>query len=206
MLFQQEFYLLWSSLELFMALTHLFVFLGFRNPKLGFLRRQQNYFLLDAFTHAVNALLHSPKTFGGVLHVIWLFAFIVHLYYYRNLTVNPPPRRQQTSDQSVDDNSHKISRIFHWSCLEFQADRFSIMQSGKEMLETIIDVVAHTAGFYLAFHLINSFVYKLVALLLMLALLYRQMLSLKYFFTEMKMMPPHLQRLFSSFSSNPVAN
>lgn len=173
---------------------------------MGFLRRQQNYFLLDAFTHAVNALLNSPKTCGGVLHAIWSFAFVVHLYYYRNLTVNPPPPRQQTGDKPVEDNSHKISRIFHWSSLEFQADRFSIMQSGKEMLETIIDVVAHTAGFYLAFRLINSSVFRLAAILLMLAFLYRQMLGLKYFYTEPKMMPPHLQRLFSLFSSNPVAN
>ncbi|UJR32295.1 hypothetical protein I4U23_019759 [Adineta vaga] len=205
MIFQQEFYLLWSSLELFMALTHLFVFLGFRNSKLGFLRRQHNYFLLDGLTHLTNAFLFSPKIVGRLIYSLWLFAFVVHIYYYYNLKSNPPPRRNQ-DDQPIEDNSHKISRIFHWSCLEYQPNRFSIMHSGKEMLETAIDVVAHSSGFYLAFLMIDSFLYKTIAILLMFALFYRQMLSLKYFFTEPKMMPPQLQQLFTSFPSNSVAN
>lgn len=178
--------------------------LGIRNSKLGFLRRQQNYFLLDAFTHMINALLHSPKTVGWPLYGMWLFAFCVHLYYYHNLVTNPPPRRNKEGPPS-EDNSHKISRIFHWSCLEFTADRFNIMQSGKEMLETGIDVTAHSAGFYLAFRMLTSVWYKLAAVTLMFALFYRQMLGLKYFFTEPKMMPPHLQRLFAAFSANTAA-
>jgi hypothetical protein len=55
-----------------------------------------------------------------------------------------------------EDNSHKIPRIFHWSCIEYQANRFSIFQSGREMLETTVNVIAHSAGFFLAFRQIRS--------------------------------------------------
>jgi len=167
---------------------------------LGFLRRQHNYFLLDAFTHLINTLLYSPKTVGVPLYGIWIFAFIVHVYYYRNLKINPPPRRKQDG-QMEEDNSHKISRIFHWSCVEFQANRFNLLESGKEMLETTIDVVAHSAGFILAFQQITSIWYKLGAISLMFALFYRQMLSLKYFLTEPKMMPVQLRRFFTDHSA-----
>ncbi|CAF1105509.1 unnamed protein product [Adineta steineri] len=204
MIFQQEFYTLWAGLELFMSMTHLFVFLGIRNSKLGFIRRQQNYFLLDGFTHLINVLIHSPKTVGWPLYIMWIYAFFVHLYYYHNLVSNPPPKRGE--EGKVEDNSHKISRIFHWSCIEFQANRFSIMQSGKEIAETTLDVVAHTSGFVLAFRLIESYWYKAAAIILFIGLFYRQMLNLKYFFTEPKMMPPQLQRFFASFSTPSVAN
>lgn len=192
MLFQQELYLLWSSLELFMALTHLFVFLGFRNSKLGFLRRQQNYFLLDAFTHLINIFINSQRSIGYSLNLLWIYAFIVHLYYYQNLKTNPLPKQKQ------DDNSDKISRIFHWSCIEYQANRFSISDSGRQMLETSLDVLAHTCGFLLAFQQIHSMIYRFISILLMLGLFNRQMLSLKYFLTEPKMMPVQLQRFFSN--------
>ena len=132
----------------------IFSILGFRNSKLGFLRRQHNYFLLDAITHMINLTLHSPKNVGYFLYGLWMYAVIVHLYYYRNLTTNPPPRRNQDG-KFEEDNSHKISRIFHWSCIEYQSNRFSIYESGKEMLETTIDVTAHTAGFILAFQMIQ---------------------------------------------------
>lgn len=201
MIFQQELCILWSSLELFMALTHLFVFLGFRNSKLSFLRRQGNYFLLDAFTHLINILINSQRSIGYSLNLLWAYAVFVHLHYYRNLKINPAPKRKlKHDDQTEEDNSHRISRIFHWSCVEYQANRFSISESGRQIFETALDVIAHTSGFVLAFRQINSTVYQVVSILLMLVLLNRQMLSLKYFQTNPKMMPSQLQRFFTSYS------
>ncbi len=177
---------------------HIF-YIGFRNSKFGFLRRQHNYFLLDAITHLVNALLYSPKTVGVPMYIIWSYAVVVHLYYYINLKTNPPPQRKQDG-QMEEDNSHKISSIFHWSCVEYQANRFSIFQSGRSILETTIDVIAHTTGFILAFRNIESIWYKLSALILMFVLFYRRMLGLKYFLTEPKMMPVQLRRFFTDYS------
>ncbi|CAF4159719.1 unnamed protein product [Rotaria sordida] len=119
--------------------------------------------------------------------------------------MNPSLRRNQ-DEKISEDNSHKISRIFHWSCLEFKGNRFSLVESGKEMLETIMDVSLHSIGFFLAFRMIESIWYKIAVLSLMFGLLYRQMLSLKYFFTEPKMMPPQLQRLFTIISPSSVAD
>jgi len=65
------------------------------------------------------------------------------------------------------------------------------------MLETSLDVLAHTCGFLLAFQQIHSMIYRFISILLMLGLFNRQMLSLKYFLTEPKMMPVQLQRFFS---------
>jgi len=172
---------------------------------LGFLRRQHNYFLLDATTHFVNALLYSPKTVSLPLYSLWIFAFVIHMYYYYNLKTNPPPRRNEQG-KTKEDDSHKISRIFHWSCVEYQPNRFNILHSGKEMSETAIDIIAHTAGFILAFRMLESYWYQLGALILMFAVFYRQMLALKYFLTEPKMMPPQLQRLFTAFFTNSVTN
>lgn len=171
---------------------------------MGFLRRQHNYFLLDAITHLVNALLYSPSTVGLPLYGIWIYAFFVHIYYYINLTTNPPRRRKD--GETDEDNSHKISRIFHWSCVEYQANRFNIFESGKEMFETILDVVAHTSGFFLIFQNIQSIRYKLAAFVLMFALFYRQMLALKYFLTEPKMMPVQLRRFFTEHSAAVMSN
>lgn len=128
---------------------------------------------------------------------------VIHLYYYRNLKTNPPPRRKEDG-QMEEDNAHKISRIFHWSCVEFQPNRFSLTESGKEMLETTIDITAHTAGFIFAFRMIKSIWYKLGAFIVMFTLFYRHMLTLKYFLTEPKMMPPQLRQLFAAFSTSSV--
>jgi len=136
---------------------------------------------------------------------MWIIALVLHLHYYRNLKTNPPPRRKQDG-QMEEDNSHKISRIFHWSCVEFQENRFSIFQSGRQMLETTLDVVAHTAGFILAFQKIESIWYKLTALILMFGLFYRQMLSLKYFLSDPKMMPTQLRRFFTDYSAAAMAD
>ena len=171
-----------------------------RNSKLGFLRRQHNYFLLDAFTHLVNLLLYSPAIVGLPLYSIWGIAFVIHIHYYRNLKANPPPKANEDG-QMPEDNKHKIPRIFHWSCVEYTANRFSILESGREMLETTLDVTAHSAGFYLAFQMVQSLWYKLAVLMIMSALLYRQMLALKYFLTDPKMMPPMLRRWAATFSS-----
>jgi hypothetical protein len=156
--------------------------------------------LFDAITHLVNASLYSPKTVGVPMYIIWSYAAVVHLYYYRNLKTNPPPRRKQDG-QMEEDNSYKIPRIFHWSCVEYQANRFSIFQSGREILETTIDVAAHTTGFFLAFRNIESIWYKLSALILMFALFYRRMLALKYFLIEPKMMPVQIRQFFTDYSA-----
>ena len=173
---------------------------GFRNSKLGFLRRQQNYFLLDGLTHLTNTLLHSRQSVGTPLYCFWLYAFAVHIYYYRSLIVNPPPRRQ-ADGQMEKDNSEKIPRIFHWPCVEYQANRFSIFESGREIFETTLDVSLHTAGFLLAFAQIQSTAYRLFSVALMFVLFYRQMLNLKYFLTDPKMMPPQLRRFFARYSA-----
>ncbi|CAF2965059.1 unnamed protein product, partial [Rotaria sp. Silwood2] len=128
---------------------------------------------------------------------MWAYALMVHLYYYRNLKIHPPPRRNPDGTKIQEDNAHKISRIFHWSCVEFQANRFSLFESGREMAETTMDVVAHSIGFFLAFCMIESIWYKLGALALMFGVLYRQMLGLPFFLTEPKMMPTQLQRFFA---------
>ena len=119
--------------------------------------------------------------------------------------MNPSPRRNRDG-KIPEDDSHKIAHIFHWSCLEFKGNRFSLVESGKEMLETAMDVSLHSIGFFLAFRMIESIWYKIAALSLMFGLLYRQMLNLKYFFTEPKMMPPQLQRLFATISPSFVAD
>lgn len=135
---------------------------------------------------------------------LWIYAFFVHLYYYHNLASNPPPKRKQDGEMEAD-NADRISRIFHWSCVEFSADRFNIAQSGKEMLETTLDVTAHTIGFLLAFQQIRSFWYKLASVVLMLGLFNRQMLSLKYFLTDPKMMPVQLRGFFSDRATSTTA-
>jgi hypothetical protein len=105
-----------------------------------------------------------------------------------------------------EDNSHKIPSIFHWSCVEYQANRFSIFQSGREMLETTMDVIAHSSGFILAFRQIESIGYQIFSLVLMLAFFYRQMLGLKYFLTDPKMMPIQLRRFFTDYSATTMTN
>jgi hypothetical protein len=172
---------------------------------LGFLRRQHNYFLLDAITHFINVLLYPIKTVGILLYSMWLIAIPIHLHYYHNLKSNPPPRRKRDGEME-EDNSHKIPRIFHWSCVEYQANRFSVFQSGREILETTIDVVAHSSGFILAFQQIESTGYKIFALFLMLAFFYRQMLGLKYFITDPKMMPPQLRKFFTDYFATAMTN
>jgi hypothetical protein len=62
------------------------------------------------------------------------------------------------------------------------------------MLETTIDLVTHTVGFILAFRKIESIWYTLRAFIFMFALLYRQLINLKYFLTEPKMMPVQLRQ------------
>jgi hypothetical protein len=105
-----------------------------------------------------------------------------------------------------EDNSHKIPRILHWSCVKYQANRFSIFQSRRETLETTVDVIAHSAGFFLAFRQLRSIGYKLSVLILMFALFYRQMLGLKYFLTDPKMMPAQLRRVFTDYSATTIVN
>ncbi|CAF1234003.1 unnamed protein product [Rotaria sp. Silwood1] len=187
MVLYQEFCLIWSSLELFMAISHIFVF-------------------LDAFTHLINLLLYSSKTISIPLRIIWFYALLVHLYYYRNLKTNPPPRRNPNGQKVQEDNAHKISRIFHWSCIEYEPNRFSIFESGKEMFETTVDVIAHSMGFFLTFRMIESIWYKIGALTLMFGVLYQRMIGLKFFFTEPKMMPSPLQRLFATMPARPIAD
>ena len=192
--------MLWSALELFMALTHLFVFLGFKNSKLGFLRRKHNYFLLDATCHLVHLFLYSISDVGLPMYVLWIYAFVVHMYYYRNLKVNPPPRKS-ADGQPVEDNSDRLSRIFHWSCVEFQANRFSLIESGKEMWETSCDVFAHTTGSYLAFRMLDSIWYQIGVFAITAVVFHKNMLRLKHFLTEPKMMPATLQRLMKMHST-----
>jgi hypothetical protein len=182
-----------------------FFCLGFRNSKLGFLRRQHNYFLLDGITHMINLLLHSPKNVGIVIYCMWMYAVVIHLYYYVTLKTNPPPRRNQDG-KTEEDNAHKIPRIFHWSCVEYQSNRFSIFESGKEIFETTLDVVAHTTGFILGFRMIESNWYKIGALIVMCGAFYQRMLGFKYFLTEPKMMPPQLRRFFTDYSSKAMTD
>jgi hypothetical protein len=127
------------------------------------------------------------------------------MHYYRNLKVNPPPRRNE-SGKTEENNIHKLSSIFHWSCVEYQANRFSIFESGREMLETTADVTAHTAGFYLAFQMLESIWYKIAVFVIMFIMLNRRMLQLKYFLTDPKMMPLQLRRLFPGLSTTRITD
>jgi hypothetical protein len=200
MLFNQEFCLLWSSLELFMAITHLFVLLGIRNPKLSFIRTQKNYFLLDASIHMTNLLLYcrSKQSIGKMFCIcLWSIMFVGHVYYFLNLHLNPPlSNRQRLRHQGpIPNDLHKIARIFHWSCVEMTSNRFHIGTHGKEILETLTDVTAHSAGFYFTFQYIQSFRYQSMTFIIMIILLYRQMLNLQHFVKEPKMMPSILRKL-----------
>ena len=206
MLFGQEVYLLWSSIELFMAVTHLFVLLGIRNPKLSFIRTQKNYFLLDAMIHVANLLLYfrSEKTISMIFLLgLWSIMLVGHINYFLNLHRNPPlSQRQRLRHQGpIPSDNHKISRIFHWSSVDFEANRFNIVESGKEILETLADVTAHSAGFVLAYQNILSVWYRLITFIIMIALLYRQMLNLPHFINEPKMMPPILRKLNNLISN-----
>ncbi len=214
MFFSEELYLLWSSLELFMAVTHFLVLAGLQNTKLGFLRRQKYYFLLDAITHLINLVLYvraetSILKFVGL--ILWSIMLIGHIYYFLNLHLHPPLTQQQRLKHQgpIPNDSHKISRIFHWSCVEFQANRFHFGQCGKEISETVCDIIAHSTGFYLAFQHLQSLPYRLLTFLLMFGLLYRQMLNLPYFLHDPKMMPSILRKfhhLLSSHSSTIDSN
>ena len=202
MLFGQEISLLWSSFELFMTVTHLFVFFGIRNSKLDFLRKQKYYFLLDATTHTGNLLVYFDRKSSIIMMFslcLWTIMLIGHLHYFLNLHRNPPLslRQRLKYDGSIPDDRHKISRIFHWSCIEYSKDRFDITQSGKEMLETLGDITAHSTGFYLAFQNLESLRYRSMTFILMVGLLYRQMLNLPHFINEPKMMPQFMRK-FSS--------
>ena len=160
---------------------------------LDFLRRQHNFFLLDGFTHIVNILLYSPSAVGWPLYVLWIIMVIGHGYYYNNLKRHPPPARG-ADNRLIHDDTSQLSRIFHWSCLEFRTNRFSFGDCAKEMLETTGDIVAHSIGFLLAFHQIESIGYKLVSILLTYALLHRSMLGLKSFVNDPRMMPSPFRR------------
>jgi hypothetical protein len=209
MVFFQEFCMIWSTIELFMATTHLFVLLGFKNSKLWFIRRQQNYFLFDASTHLTNALLYSPAIVGYPIYLLWIYAVAVHLYYFRNLMINPLPSKKQNPDekQTIEDNSDKISKIFHWSCIDStDTDRFDIFKYGQQIAETIIDVFLHFMGFYFAFQNIDSVWYRITAIIAMTALVYRQMINLKYFMTDPKMMPKPLQKFFANATNTTNKN
>ena len=205
MLFTQEFFMLWSALELFMALTHLFVFLGIKNSSIHFLRRKHNYFLLDGMCHFVHLFIYRIEDVGVPLYLLWIYAFIAHMYYYRNLKVNPPPLASKTkliNGNAPEDGLDKICRIFHWSCIDYKANRFSLTESGKEMLETSCDVIAHTAGFYLALCMLNSIWYQIGVFVITAIVFHKNMLSLKHFLTEPKMMPVSIQRLMIMRSVN----
>lgn len=199
MLLSQEFYMLWSALELFMALTHLFVFLGFKNSTLDFLRRKHNYFLVDGMCHLVHLFIYRISDVGLPLYGLWVYAFIAHMYYYRNLKLNPPPVKT-AEDKIVEDDTHKISRIFHWSCIEYKANRFSLTESGKEMFETSCDVIAHGIGFYLALSMLTSIWYQIGVFAITAIVFHRSMTGLEDFLTDPKMMPAQIQRLIKAYS------
>jgi hypothetical protein len=208
MLFGEEICLLWSSVELFMAVTHLFVLLGIRNPKLTFIRTQKNYFLLDAMIHMTNLLLYfrSEKSIPMIFCLcLWSIMLVGHIRYFLNLHRNPPlSQRQRLRHQGpIPNDSHKISRIFHWSSVDFEENRFHIGESGKEILETSADITAHSAGFLFAFQNLLSFRYRVLTFIIMIALLYRQMLNLPHFINEPKMMPLILRKLNNLISNQP---
>lgn len=199
MLFRQEIYLFWSSVELFMSVTHLFVLLGIRNPKLTFIRTQKNYFLLDATIHMINLILYY-QTKNYFIIFLWLIMLFGHVHYFLNLHLNPPlSQRQRLRHEGIIPNdSHKLSRIFHWSSVDFELNRFDITKCGKEILETLADVTAHAAGFYFAFQNLQTYRYRFLAILFMIGLLYRQMLNLPHFINEPKMMPSILRKFILS--------
>jgi uncharacterized protein YqhQ len=95
------------------------------------------------------------------------------------------------------EDTHESSRIFHWSRIEYSANRFSLLESGSELLQTAADIIAHSAGFLLAFRMIESVIYQMGVFVLLSVLLYQRVIQLKYFLSDPKMMPKPLQRLFS---------
>lgn len=199
MLFAQEFSLLWSSIELFMSVTHLFVLLGIRNPKLVFIRTQKNYFLLDATIHMINLILHF-QTKNYFILLLWSIMLTGHVYYFLNLHLNPTltQRQRLRYEGKIPDDSHKLSRIFHWSSTDFPSNRFHIQDCGKEILETSADVTAHAMGFYYAFQNLHTYRYQICTFIFMIGLLYRQMLNLPHFINEPKMMPVFLRKILSN--------
>ncbi|CAF0809455.1 unnamed protein product [Didymodactylos carnosus] len=195
MIASEELKVLWTSFELFMAISHFLVLIGVKNSKIGFLRRQTTYFLLDALTHLFNLCFHHKlllnNAFGFLIYINWIVMFIGHVYYYLNLKLNPP----KPDDKSV----ANLCNIFLWSCVEFTKNRFDIKQCGKEVVETVSDIVAHSAGYYYMFTEIKSDAYKILTILLMAMALYNRMIRFKYFLTEPQMMPKPLRDLYSVF-------
>jgi hypothetical protein len=171
--------------EYFLAITHLFVLLGVRNSKLGFIRRQAKYFFSDAMFHVFNLYLYTIDHVGYIIWINWIIMMVGHFRYWYNLISNPP---KKTPDEN-------LCRIFHWSCVEFVDNRFGY-GCGSEVLQTVADIIAHSAGFYFMFITIPA-KHKVISLLLATILIYRQTLNSKYFLTKKSMMPKFIANMFS---------
>ena len=166
-----------SAIEVFIFLSHLVVHVGYKNSRLGFLKKQAIYFALDCSLTALNLYYFWDSYY--YFRSLLVFAVIVHIYYVFDLLF-------------LGGNS----RIFVWSSVNMTEDRFNLKYL-KENIETFIDCSCHGTA---SFMFLSCVGYKLQlgAILIGLALLWRQVFAAKYFLTEKHMLPGFLRFLAES--------
>ncbi len=122
------------------------------NSKLSVLRQRYNYILFGTITHLINLFLYSLNTVGLATFSRLSCLLVIST----TITISICTRQY-----------HTIANRFHFG------------EYGKEIMETRSGVIAHIVGFYLAFRPIKSIWYKIRTLVLICAILCRNMLSIK---------------------------
>lgn len=122
--------------EIVFCISHLFVHLGIKNPRLTYLTHQSMYFSMDGFLTTLNLIYFWERYF--IIRFFLFYAILGHLYYVADLVMQ-----------------NGISRIFYWSSVECKDNRFDLKYL-KENLETLLDVFCHFYGAYNFFSLLCS--------------------------------------------------
>lgn len=128
------FNVIYCFIELSFVLSHLYVFIGYKNPFLWNIRNQKYYFLCDAVCHLLNSFLFFSSK-SDILRGFGLFLFFGHIHYFINLCKNDFPNMEEN-----------LCTILKWSCIKCNKKRFDVFESGSEMLQTAIDIVGHLLG------------------------------------------------------------
>jgi hypothetical protein len=165
-----------ATAEFALFISHLMVHLGIKNPKLSELSTKTHYFIFDCVMTFINLYWFWNRYY--IMKPILIFAIIVHIFYVSCMFFR-----------------EKICRIFYWSCLECNENRFG-SKFLKENIETAIDILCHFSGFYMFFRSIVYPLHRLLSLgasILTIFFIYK---FLKSFRTEEYMMPRKLIKYF----------
>lgn len=169
----------YCCIELTFALTHFYVFIGFKNPALSHIRKEKYYFLGDALCHLLSLyLFYKTKSIFNL--AFWLFLFLIHLFYFIHLCKYDFPGLEEN-----------LYPIFKWSCIGYKKDRFNFKESGSEMVQTTADIMGHLYG---AIFIMEGIEFNLCLLAIMLVLFGSLVFFkfYKYFVTDAAMMPKFL--------------